>query len=51
MNYVKTQLLDFPEGPVVKSPPANPGDVGSISGPGLNPRQLDPWVTTTEPVL
>ena len=46
MNYVKMQLLDFPEGPVVKSPPANPGDVSSISGLGLNPRQLSPWITT-----
>ena len=23
------QLVDFPEGPVVKSQPANPGDMGS----------------------
>ena len=27
-------FLDFPGGPVVKSPPANPGDMGSIPGPG-----------------
>ena len=27
-------LWDFPGGPVVKNPPANAGDVGSISGQG-----------------
>ena len=27
-------FLGFPGGPVVKSPPANPGDMGSIPGPG-----------------
>ena len=26
--------LDFPEGPVVKNPPANAEDMGSIPGPG-----------------
>ena len=25
---------DFPSGPVVKNPPANAGDTGSIPGPG-----------------
>ena len=25
---------DFPGGPVVKNPPANAGDIGSIPGPG-----------------
>ena len=27
-------FLDFPGGPVAKSPPANPGDMGLIPGPG-----------------
>ena len=27
-------LSDFPRGPVVKNPPANAGDMGSIPGPG-----------------
>ena len=26
--------MDFPGGPVVKNPPANAGDTGSITGPG-----------------
>ena len=26
--------MNFPGGPKVKTPPANPGDVGSIPGPG-----------------
>ena len=29
-----TDVPDFPGCPVVKSPPANAGDVGSIPGPG-----------------
>ena len=27
-------FLDFPGGPVVKNPPANAGDTGSIPNPG-----------------
>ena len=27
-------ILDFPGGPVVKNPPANAGDTGSVAGPG-----------------
>ena len=30
----KCQLLDFPGGAVVKNPPANAGDAGSIPGLG-----------------
>ena len=30
----KARLLDLPGGPVVKNPPANVGDSGSIPGPG-----------------
>ena len=32
----------FPGGPVVKSPPANAGDTGSLPGPG---RSQVPWAT------
>ena len=43
---------DFPGVPVVKNPPSNAGDVGSIPGRGIkNPLatgQLSPRVTTTE---
>ena len=31
---VKTVGGDFPGGPVVRNPPANAGDIGSIPGPG-----------------
>ena len=31
---LKTSLLGFPGGAVVKSPPANAGDAGSSPGPG-----------------
>ena len=33
-NSLKTVHMDFPGGPVVKNPPANAGDTGSISGLG-----------------
>ena len=36
----KCSQEDFPEGPVVKIPPASAGDTGSISGPG---RSHVPW--------
>ena len=29
--------MDFPGGPVIKNPPANAGDMGSIPGPGNFP--------------
>ena len=32
--FDKTQHLDFPGGTVVKNPPANAQDTGSIPGPG-----------------
>ena len=38
---------DFPGGPVVKNPPANAGDTGSIPGQG---RLRMPW-SNKEPVL
>ena len=30
----KIVIMDFPGGPVVKTPPANTGDIGLILGPG-----------------
>ena len=40
----------FPGGPVVKNPPSNAGDVGSIPGPGSKiphaTEQLSPYITT-----
>ena len=49
---VKNQPEDFPGGPMVKNPPANPRDKGSISGPGTKipnaVEQLSLCVTTTE---
>ena len=35
-NELETEMLDFPGGPVVKNPPANSGDTGSIPGPGTS---------------
>ena len=35
---------DFPSGPVVKNPPANAGDTGSISGPGTEGSHVKPWL-------
>ena len=44
---------DFPGGPVVKNPPSNAGDAGSIPGQGTKmphaTGQLSPHATTTEP--
>ena len=31
---LNNQIRDFPDGTVVKNPPANAGDTGSSSGPG-----------------
>ena len=44
--YLKELLQDFPGGPVVRSLPANAGDVGSIAGP-----EGSQCLGTTEPVL
>ena len=43
-------MADFPGGSVVKNPPADAGDTGSISGPGRS-HMLSPCTTTTEPEL
>ena len=46
---------DFPGGPVVKNPPSNAGDMGSIPGWGAKiPQavgQLSPWDSTREKPL
>ena len=45
---------DFPGGPVVKNPPSNAGDTGSIPGQGTKiphaEGQLSPRASTREPV-
>ena len=33
-RHLQSNTTDFPDGPVVKNPPANEGDTGSIPGPG-----------------
>ena len=49
----KTKTGDFPGGPVVKNPPSNAGDTGSIPGQGTKiPHavgQMSLHATTTEP--
>ena len=49
---IKKSSRDFPGGPVVKSPPYNAGDAGSIPGQGTKiphaAGQLSPRATTTE---
>ena len=42
----------FPGGPVVKNPPCNAEDIGSIPGATVKPmhhKQLSLWATATEP--
>ena len=50
--FILKQLGDFPGGPVVKNPPSNAGDTGSIPGRGTKiPHamgQLSPPASTTE---
>ena len=50
---IKNRRRDFPDRPVVKNPPCNAGDVGSIPGWGTKlphaVEQLNLHVTTTEP--
>ena len=48
----KWKTLDFPGSLVVKNPPANAGDAGSIPGPGrlhISCEATKLWATTTEP--
>lgn len=44
------RIQEFPDGPVVKNPLANAGDVGMIPGPKIPHAggQLSLWVTTTK---
>ena len=48
----KSNERDFPGGPVVKNPPSNAGDTGSIPGWGTKiphaAGQLSPCATTTD---
>ena len=53
----KEEVSDFPGGPVVKNPPANTGDTGSIPGLGrfhmaraTKPVLQSPRAATTEPM-
>ena len=51
---VKYHHRDFAGGAVVKNPPANAGNTGSIPGLGRFPHateKLSPCTTTTEPAL
>ena len=47
-------VWDYPGGPVVKNPPSNAGDVGSIPGQGTKiphaTGQVSPRALTTEPL-
>ena len=51
--HILINCRDFPGGPVVKNPPSNARDVGSIPGRGTKiphaAGQLSPCTTTTEP--
>ena len=54
MSIKKKQEEGFPFGSVVKNPPANAGDTGSVPGPGrpyMPLSNLSPCATTTEPAL
>ena len=54
MKYKEQHRRDFPGGPMVKNPPCNARDVGSILGQRIkiphSMKQLSPRATTTEPV-
>ena len=54
-DFRKAMDRDFPGGPVVKNPPSNAGDMGSIPGWGAKiPQavgQLSPWDSTREKPL
>ena len=39
-NFLNSLSRDFPGGSVVKNPPSNAGDMGSVPGPG---RSHMPW--------
>ena len=58
VRVLKVQTFDFPGGPVVKNPPTNAGDMGSMPGPGRfhtpqgnycrGPQLPSPQTTTTD---
>ena len=52
-NLIKEAPRDFTGGPMLKNPPSNAGDVGSIPDQGTKiphaAGQLSPRATTTEP--
>ena len=53
-GHVKNpEYWDFPGGPVVKNPPCNAGNMGSIPDKGIKipqaPEQRSPTASTTEP--
>ena len=35
--FFDMNFMTFPDGPVIKSPPANAGDMGSVPGSGRSP--------------
>ena len=49
-SHIKRTALGFPDGPVVKNPPCNAGDMGSMLGPGTKiphaSGQLSLWGAT-----
>ena len=51
--FSKTSLRDFPSGPMIRNPPSNAEDTGSIPGQGTKilhvSGQLSPWSATGEP--
>ena len=58
VSLEKSGVLDFLGGPVVKNPPANAGDLGSIPGPGRShmlqgskPICHNYWACALEPVI
>ena len=50
MSRICSKILqrDFPGGPVVKNPPANTEDTGSIPGPGRSHTPCNYWAAASE---
>ena len=46
IGSLQMELMGFPGGPVVKNPPANAGDTGSIPGSGRSPGEGMAWQPT-----
>ena len=51
ITVLKIKAQDFAGGPVVKNPPANAEDTGSIPGPRRSHMQQGPCTTNAEPML